>query len=104
MFRNPGSAAIESLLRSARTIAVVGLSDNPARPSFGVAASLQRFGYRAIPVTPTAAPVLGERTVPDPLHLPDVPADYFEGCRWLHICGSSLSAGARMRDGCYRAT
>ena len=37
-------------------------------------------------------------------HLPEVPADYFEGCRWLHICGSSLSAGARMRDGCYRAT
>ena len=37
-------------------------------------------------------------------HLPDVPADYFEGCKWLHICGSSLSAGERMRDGCYRAT
>jgi sugar/nucleoside kinase (ribokinase family) len=37
-------------------------------------------------------------------HLPDVPAEYFEGCRWLHICGSSLSAGERMRDGCYEAT
>ncbi|MFP4250655.1 MAG: sugar kinase [Armatimonadota bacterium] len=36
-------------------------------------------------------------------HLPDPPAEYFEGCRWLHICGSSLSAGKRMRDGCYRA-
>jgi tagatose kinase len=31
------------------------------------------------------------------------PAEYFNGCKWLHICGSSLSAGARMRDGCYRA-
>lgn len=35
--------------------------------------------------------------------LPEPPADYFEGCRWLHICGSSLSAGERMRDACYRA-
>ncbi len=37
-------------------------------------------------------------------HLPGVPAEYFEGCKWLHICGSSLSAGERMRDGCYEAT
>lgn len=37
-------------------------------------------------------------------HLPEPPEEYFEGCRWLHICGSSLSAGERMREGCYRAT
>jgi uncharacterized protein len=72
MFRNPGPAEIEALLRGARTIAVVGLSDNPARPSYGVAASLQRFGYRVIPVTPTTASVLGERSVPDLHHLQDV--------------------------------
>jgi sugar/nucleoside kinase (ribokinase family) len=36
-------------------------------------------------------------------HLPEPPAEYFEGCQWLHICGSSLSAGERMREGCYRA-
>jgi sugar/nucleoside kinase (ribokinase family) len=36
-------------------------------------------------------------------HLPEPPAEYFEGCKWLHICGSSLSAGERMREGCYRA-
>ncbi len=36
-------------------------------------------------------------------HLPEPPPEYFEGCRWLHVCGSSLSAGERMREGCYRA-
>lgn len=36
-------------------------------------------------------------------HLPEPPPEYFEGCRWLHVCGSSLSAGERMRDDCYRA-
>lgn len=72
MFRNPDSAAIASLLRSAKTIAVVGLSDNPTRPSYGVARALQRFGYRIIPVTPRAASVLGERAVADLDHLEEV--------------------------------
>lgn len=72
MFRNPDPAAIESLLRRARIVAVVGLSADPSRPSHGVAAALQRWGYRIIPVTPTAPEVLGERSVPDLDHLGDV--------------------------------
>lgn len=72
MFRNPDQAAIESLLRRARIIAVVGLSADPSRPSHGVAAALQRWGYRIIPVTPTAPAVLGARSVPDLDHLGDV--------------------------------
>ena len=64
MFENPDSRAIEQLLRSARSIAVVGLSPNPARPSFGVARALQRFGYRIVPVNPGHEEILGERTVP----------------------------------------
>jgi predicted CoA-binding protein len=63
-FRNPDAATIENLLRQARTIAVVGLSANPARPSFGVARSLQRFGYRVIPVNPAEGEILGERCWP----------------------------------------
>lgn len=63
MFRNPDAAAIERLLRTARTIAVVGLSSQPSRPSYGVARALQRFGYRVIPVNPTETNVLGERAV-----------------------------------------
>ncbi len=69
MFTNPSWDQIEALLRSARTIAVVGLSADPSRPSHRVARSLQKFGYRIIPVTPSTAEVLGERSVPDLDHL-----------------------------------
>ena len=63
-FRNPDAAMIENLLRQARTIAVVGLSANPARPSFGVSRSLQHFGYRIMPVNPAKDEILGERCWP----------------------------------------
>jgi hypothetical protein len=43
---------IKALLGSARTIALVGTSDRPNRPSYGVMAMLQRHGYRVIPVNP----------------------------------------------------
>lgn len=51
-FRNPPSTAIRDLLQKSRTIAVVGLSDNPARPSHGVSCSMRDFGYRILPVNP----------------------------------------------------
>ena len=51
-FHNPSLADIRALLRAARTIAVVGISDNPARPSFGVTVSMRDFGYRILPVNP----------------------------------------------------
>ena len=51
-FHNPSQADIRALLRAARTIAVVGISDNPARPSYGVTASMRDFGYRILPVNP----------------------------------------------------
>ncbi len=72
VFANPSTEQINQLLRSARTIAVVGLSADPTRPSHGVARALQRFGYRIIPVTPTADMILGEQAVPDLAHLPEV--------------------------------
>jgi len=72
MFANPPQAAIAARLRSARTIAVVGLSLDPRRPSHAVARSLQRFGYRVIPVNPTAASILGERAVGSLDELPAV--------------------------------
>src|SRR3712207_1989543 len=55
----------------ARNIAVVGLSDNPARPSHGVARYLQSQGYRIIPVNPNVREVLGERAYPDLISVPD---------------------------------
>lgn len=54
-------ARLGPILKSARTIAVVGLSPDPARPSHGVAAFLQRAGYRILPVRPGGGTVLGER-------------------------------------------
>jgi predicted CoA-binding protein len=51
-FQNLKHAEIAELLREARTIAVVGLSANPARPSYDVATALLEFGYRIIPVSP----------------------------------------------------
>ena len=52
------------LLRQAKTIAVVGLSNNRMRASYGVARFLQRQGYRVIPVNPNETEVLGERAYP----------------------------------------
>ncbi len=55
---------MQDLLSRARTIAVVGLSDNPQRPSYGVARYLQREGYSILPVNPNLrGPVLGVEPV-----------------------------------------
>lgn len=73
-FTNPDSDRIRALLQAAHTLAVVGLSPKPSRPSFGVARSMQEFGYRIIPVRPAAESILGERVYPDLRHVP-VPID-----------------------------
>jgi uncharacterized protein len=72
MFANPPTESIEALLRSARVIAVVGLSADRTRPSHGVARALQRFGYRIIPVTPSAETILGETAVASLDQVPEV--------------------------------
>jgi predicted CoA-binding protein len=61
---------IPELLRSARTIAVVGLSSKRYRPSYGVSQYMQRSGYRIIPVNPDETEVLGEKAY---ARLEDVP-------------------------------
>lgn len=53
---------IRDLLERAKTIAVVGLSDSPLRPSYGVSAYMQAQGYRIIPVNPAIVESLGERS------------------------------------------
>ena len=57
----PVRDAIGTILERCRTLAVVGLSSKPTRPSCGVAAYLQSRGYRIIPVNPNETSVLGER-------------------------------------------
>jgi predicted CoA-binding protein len=55
---------IGELLKRSKTIAVVGLSDSPLRPSYGVSAYMQTHGYRIIPVNPGIKGALGEKAAP----------------------------------------
>jgi uncharacterized protein len=64
MFKNPDRHERCALLRRVKNIAVVGLSPNPARPSHGVAAAMQGFGYNIIPVRPAVKAVLGAKAYP----------------------------------------
>jgi hypothetical protein len=73
-FENPGVAERCALLKRVKTIAVVGLSPNPSRPSYGVSQAMQGFGYTIIPVHPAAREVLGARAYPRLSGIP-VPID-----------------------------
>ena len=65
MFENPTMAEMHDVLKRAKTIAILGLSETPGKPSYHVAEELQKFGYRIVPVNPTATEILGERAWPD---------------------------------------
>ena len=85
--REPITDPADKILRSARTIAVVGLSPNPRRPSYGVARYLQRAGYRIIPVNPNVSEVLGERAYATLSELPG-PVDVVEVFRRSEFAGA----------------
>lgn len=71
-------AEIASLLRDCGTIAVVGLTDNPDKASYGVARYLQQCGYKIVPVNPRKSEILGEKCyasladVPGPVDIVDI--------------------------------
>ncbi len=77
-FQNPTPEDIKALLSRVKTIAVVGLSPKPDRPSFGVSQAMQRFGYRIVPVRPALDSALGEKAyakladIPFPVDLVNV--------------------------------
>ncbi|MBM7855257.1 putative CoA-binding protein [Desulfohalotomaculum tongense] len=78
MFQNPTDEQIKELLKDARTIAVVGLSDKPERDSHMVAKYLQEQGYKIIPVNPKYNSILGEKAynkvseIPEPVDIVNV--------------------------------
>jgi len=87
----------EEILREARTIAVVGASPDPARPSYGVTAYLLQAGYQVVPVNPLAGEVLGLRCVGSLADL-DQPVDLVDVFRRPEHCGDvareAAAAGA----------
>jgi hypothetical protein len=74
----PSDEVLVEILTAAKTVAVVGLSNNPTRASLGVSRFLQRHGYRIFPVHPTETEVLGEHVyrslseVPDPVDIVNI--------------------------------
>ena len=89
---------IASVLRSARTIAVIGLSSKRYRPSHGVAEYMQSAGYRIIPVNPVETEVLGEKTYPELDRVPgtvDI-VDIFRRSEFVpEIVEAAIRIGAR---------
>ena len=68
---NATSDEVRQILASARTVAVVGVSDKPDRDSYQVAAYLRQNGFRIIPINPNVTEVLGEKTYPNLLDVPE---------------------------------
>ena len=71
MFINPPLDEIRDILKNTKTIAVVGLSPKPKRPSHSVAKAMQEFGYQIIPVRPVVDKVLGEKAYVDLESIPE---------------------------------
>lgn len=71
MFNNPSLDEIKDILKKTKTVAVVGLSPKPKRPSYSVSQAMQGFGYTIIPVRPAVDEVLGEKAYPDLESIPE---------------------------------
>ena len=70
-FTNPEAEEIKALLQRVKTIAVVGFSPKPGRPSHNIGRRMQGFGFRIIPVRPGISESLGEKAYPDLASVPE---------------------------------
>ena len=96
--RRAGQDPVTEILKNGRTIAVVGLSSKPYRPSRGVAEYMQSVGYRIVPVNPLESEVLGEKSyarIEDiPFHIDIV--NIFRRSEFVpEIVQSAIAIGAR---------
>jgi len=69
--QNPSDQELKQILTDATTIAMVGASSNPEKASFGIMQKLQKAGYRVIPVNPRETEILGERSYPSLVDVPE---------------------------------
>jgi predicted CoA-binding protein len=89
---------MKQLLQETKTIAVVGLSNKPDRPSYGVTKYMQAHGYKIIPVNPSCSEILGETCYPDLSSIP-IPVDMVnvfrksEDC--LEVAHEAVKIGAK---------
>jgi len=99
MKKDDVSADIEKILTSYRTVAIVGASPNPERPSYKVADFLKKEGFRVIPVTPKADKVVGEKAYPDLASIP-VPVEVVDIFRRAEdvtpIVEEAIAVGAKV--------
>src|SRR3712207_9263069 len=100
MHANPDVREIRELLRRARTVAVVGLSDRPYRTSHASACSLQSFGFEIFPVNPNLkGPVLGEEPYESVRDTP-TPVEIVDGLRrsekGMSVAEAAGAAGAKV--------
>lgn len=82
-YQDPGM--IRNILSTTKTVAMVGLSPKPERPSYFVGSYLKSEGYRVIPVNPRATEIFGEKSYPDLLSIPD-PVDVVNVFRQPEEC------------------
>jgi uncharacterized protein len=97
-WKNPSPDQIKKFLQSIKTIAIVGLSSNPARASHRIGSYLMEKGYKVIPVNPNEAEIFGEKSysdlksISDKIDLVDV---FRKGEAALGITEEAISIGAR---------
>jgi uncharacterized protein len=90
---------VRNLLTTAKTIAVVGLSSNPIRPSYGVSEYMQSRGYRIIPVNPHEIEVLGEKAYASLAEVPE-PVDIVNVFRRSEFVPEVADAAVEAKAGC----
>jgi predicted CoA-binding protein len=95
-FQNPSPGELKALLQRVKTVAVVGLSTDPDRPSYSVAMYLQQNGYRIVPVRPGGGEILGEKVYE---RLSDIPfaVDLVDHFRRSSLVGPHIDEAIRLR-------
>jgi hypothetical protein len=97
-YANPSDAEIRALLTAATTIAIVGASSNPDKASHGIMRKLQQVGYKVIPVNPKETEILGERSYPSLIDVPeriDIVDVFRRAQDTPQIAGDAVTIGAK---------